>query len=73
MRPAWIRIDRLNSERWRMELVFSLQEATILSSGDAVQATRRANREFPLHAWESIPTFLNNTFIVKGTSKTGFA
>ena len=69
MNSAWLGIDDVESHPWAMRVATSFEDATILSSGIAQEATHAANREFPAYIWASIATSMNSAFIVQGTPK----
>lgn len=52
-----------------MRVVDSAEDATLLSVGDAHRVARRASKEFPLHEWELVTTYLRDAYLVQGFSK----
>jgi hypothetical protein len=70
MNLVWIRVDDVEAEPWQMTLVTSIQQATELSSGNAQQASRGADQNFPAYLREQVPTSKRDGFIVQGRHKS---
>jgi hypothetical protein len=70
---VWLGIDDVQSHPWAMRVATSLEDATMLRSNIAQEATHAANREFPKYIWEPIATSRNSTFVVQGTPKGNVA
>lgn len=68
MTQVWLAVDAEN-EIWTMKMVSSKGEATLLSSGNAQQATRGADQKFPQYRWKMVGTPGNGQFIVQGSSR----
>jgi len=69
MGAVWINVETLQSQPWSMRVVDSAEDATLLSVGDAHRVARRASKEFPLHEWELVTTYLRDAYLVQGFSK----
>jgi hypothetical protein len=71
MGSVWIKIEDIQSRPWAMSVVSSVEDATLISSGDAQQTAQRAAKELSRYDWELVSTYLRGTFLLQGFLKYG--
>jgi hypothetical protein len=66
LKVAWIKIEDIQVLPWRMILVDSKSEATLLSSADAREALFGAQQNFADYRWKQVSSTRADRFVVEG-------
>lgn len=66
--PYWIKIEDVSVQRWALIVVTSEAQATQLSSADAREALKGAQRDYPDCVWIVVP-LTRDRCLVAGEAK----
>jgi hypothetical protein len=64
----WLKIEDVSMQPWALSVVTTESQATRLSSADAREAVKGAQRDFPDCVWTSLP-LIGDTCLVAGEAK----
>jgi hypothetical protein len=66
--PYWLKIEDVSVQPWALTVVTTQANATQLSSADAREAVKGAQREYPDRVWTSVPLG-GDRYLVAGEAK----